>query len=283
MLVLDVAHLNRLLVEKLHEIRSLEFDVIVHLPRSGTIPASLLSTYLLKPLASVDEFCANMIFTRKSDFKTLHRILLVDDSVRTGVQMKAAVDKIKQLRPDAEILSLAVYSTNYPVGARLYQPTMYLYNHEDGDYIFPWFMWKTKKISQCAVDMDGVLCRDCTKDEDDDGENYKEFLKNALPKFKTKFPIGCIITGRLSKYRPQTEEWLKRHGIKYNNLIMGEWRDKETRKREGAANWKGKLYKKLPYSLFIESSDKEATIIHNISGKKVWCVDSQRYLHDYNN
>ena len=30
----------------------------------------------------------------------------------------------------------------------------------------------------------------------------------------------AICTGRLEKYRPQTEAWLKKHGIRYNDLIM---------------------------------------------------------------
>lgn len=270
--VFTLSQLNLLLVNNLHKIQTLPFDIIVHLPRSGTIPASLLATYIRKPLASVDEYCADIIITRKSEFQSLKRILLVDDSIRTGIQMSQAIAKIKKVKPETEISILAVFST--PCKDRLVQPSLALLEHIDDNYIYPWFMWKTRKIANCAVDMDGVLCRDCTKDEDDEGANYSQFLDNAEIKFKPGFPIGWIVTSRLEKYRPQTEAWLLKHGIKYNNLIMGCWNSNRDRKGN-AADWKASIYRRLPATLFIESSHKESLIIHAISDKKVWCVDTQ--------
>lgn len=272
MLTHDLNHLNLLIVKHLHKIRAIPFDVVVHIPRSGTIPASLIATYLSKPFASVDEFCNRIVNTRKGEFETLHRILLVDDSIRTGKQMAQNINKILQYRSDAEIRTLAVYSTKYE---RQLKPTLHLHEHEECDYIYPWFMWKTKRIGQCAVDMDGVFCRDCEREEDDDGENYQKFLETAAPRFKTRFPIGAIVTSRLEKYRAQTERWLKQHGLEYGELIMGPWCSKDERRGKQAA-WKAEIFKNSKFLLFIESSEKEAIDIARISGKPVWCTDTQR-------
>lgn len=276
--VYSVAHMNQLLVDRLPELRALEFDVIVHIPRSGTIPASLLATYLRKPLSSVEEFCAGMINTRKSEFEGFKRILLVDDSVRTGTQMRQAYDHIMALQPDTRIITLTVYSTPKKAQRRHIEPDVQLFTHHQTDYIFPWFMWKTRRIEKCAVDMDGVLCRDCLPEENDDGVAYQQFLINADVKFKPSHPIGWIITARLEKYRDCTQSWLERNGIQYRQLIMGPWENNQVRRVGCPASWKAEVYRALPSSLYIESSRKEATIIHEKSKKRVWCIDSQEVL-----
>lgn len=274
MLTRDLNHLDLLIVKNIEKIRQIPFDVIVHLPRSGTIPASLLATYIKKPLASVDEYCRRMVNTRKSDInnKALNRILLVDDSIRTAKQMEKNIKKIKMARPDTVIYSLAVYSTKFE---RPYEPTLCLDEHDEVMYIYPWFMWKSERIEHCAVDMDGVLCRDCTKEEDDDGEKYMNFLRTADLKFHTSFKIGAIVTSRLEKYRLETEAWLGRNGFQYERLIMGPWKSNEERRGKQAA-WKGEQFRQLDKMLYVESSLKESPEIAFVSGKPVWCIETQR-------
>lgn len=271
MLTRNIAHLDRLIVDNLHKIRAIPFDVVVHCPRSGTIPASLIATYLSRPLCSVEEYIRWIISLRKSETERTDRILLVDDSINTGGQMQDFIKQIKQGRPDTEIFTLSAYSTKTD---RDFQPDLVLDEHPECEYIYSWFMWKTKRISLCAVDMDGVLCADCPKEMDDDGEKYLKFLKRAPLKFKPlKHKIGAIVTSRLEKYRPQTERWLKRRGIKYGKLIMGQWESKDERKGK-QAQYKADFYSNSPYLLFIESSEKEALEIARITGKAVWCVDT---------
>lgn len=280
--IYTVQHLNQCIVDKLHVIRQLPFDVVVHVPRSGTIPASLIATYLIKPFCSVDEFCAGIVPTRKAEYTSLTRVLLVDDSLRTGAQMAAAVDRIKQSGRATRIETLAVYSTrpvSPPVDKRIMDPSLYLHEHSDDYYIFPWFMWKTGRLRKAMVDIDGVLCRDCLPAEDDDGAEYAKFLATAEPRFKPyQCQIGTLVTGRLEKYRPQTQDWLQRHGIEYRQIIMGPWKNQQQRREHGAGRWKAEIYRNSPAPLFIESSAKEAAIIHEVSGKTVWCVDTQEVL-----
>lgn len=269
----SLAHLEKIIVSNLHIIRKIPFDVIVHLPRSGTIPASILATYLCRPLASVQEFCAGEISTRKSEFKSLHRILLVDDSINTGTQMQAAIDEIKARRPDAVIHPFAVYSNEGGKDRRTLD-AFTLHSHGPNLYMMPWFMWKTKRIIHAALDMDGVLCRDCTRNEDDEGEKYLEFLRTAEPLFKPMHPVGAIVTGRLEKYRPQTQKWLKDHGIAYKQLHMGPWKTNQQRRQVTPEFWKAEIYKNSPQTLFVESSYKQAVRIAEMSGKAVWCIET---------
>lgn len=273
MLTRTVAHLDQLIVDNLHKIRSIPFDVVVHIPRSGTIPASLIATYLCRPLASVEEFKRGIINKRKSEVGSLNRILLVDDSIRTGKQMIKFISEIQAARPDAVIYTLSVYSTRFE---RSIEPTLVLDTHNEVMYIYPWFMWKTERIEHCAVDMDGVLCRDCTREEDDDGKNYLNFIRTAEPKFKPlKHKIGVIITSRLEKYRPETIRWLSRNGIQYNKLVMGQWDSIQERRGKQAA-YKAGAYLRSGMELFIESSSEEAKEIARMSEKAVWCIDDGR-------
>lgn len=266
--------MNLLIVAKLPLIRKIPFDVVVHIPRSGTIPASLIATYLRVPLASVDEFCAGITNTRGSKTDSLHRILVVDDSIRTGVQMKQNVDRIKAARPDAEIKTMSVFSTVFP--GRVFDADLVLSEHTDTEYIYPWFLWKSNRIKDCVLDMDGVLCRDCTREEDDDGERYRQFLETADLKFRTDHRFVAVVTGRLEKYRPQTEDWLRRHGLRPDKVIMGPWSSIEERRIAGPAAWKGSVYRKMSQALlFVESSVREAPVIAQVSGKTVFCIDDQ--------
>jgi hypoxanthine phosphoribosyltransferase len=278
--VYGVDFLNRLIVENIERVRELPFDVIVHMPRSGTIPAALLATYLIKPLASVDEFAQGMISLRKSHGynPTLDRILLVDDSFRTGQQMREAINKIRQFKPDTKITTLAVFDV-MPIGAeRLFNPDLSLHRHSDSEfYLYPWFVWKTGKSGEMAFDMDGILCRDCRAEEDDDGEAYLNFLRTAEPKFLTDFKLGMIVTARLEKYRAETEEWLRRHGVRYKKLVMGPWANLKDRRKDDVGAWKGQIFRRAAQTkIFVESCPLQAATIHLVSDKPTWCPYGDR-------
>ena len=72
------------------------------------------------------------------------------------------------------------------------------------------------------MDFDGVLCRDPTEEENDDGDKYRYFIANVEPIFKPSVEIGWIVTSRLEKYRDLTENWLKKKvKIVFLQLIIG--------------------------------------------------------------
>jgi len=92
----NIADLN---FDILHNITKFphDIDLILGIPRSGMMPANLLALYLNKPYSSVELYLENKIFSngiREIDKnKIFNKILVVDDSINTGLQM----NKIKEL------------------------------------------------------------------------------------------------------------------------------------------------------------------------------------------
>ena len=144
-------------------------------------------------------------------------------------------------------------------------------------------------MEQCVVaklrltDFDGVICHDCQPFQDDDGDNYLNFINNAVPRYLTrKVEIPLIVTARIEKYREQTEGWLRRHGVRFRKLIMHPAKSLRERQRDDIAAFKAKHFgewakhhvpRPAPL-MFIESDDKQAKRISSISGRLVLCPSS---------
>ena len=130
--------------------------------------------------------------------------------------------------------------------------------------------------------MDGVLCVDPTDEQNDDGEKYIEFILNAKPLYIPTFKINSIVTSRLEKYRAQTEQWLKKHNVQYENLYMLDLPSmKERRRLKCHAEFKAKIYaQKEDCSYFIESDRKQAQQIAYMTGKQVICVTTDEYFRN---
>lgn len=257
-------------------------DLIVGIPRSGIAPAAMISLYLNIPMTDLNGLLEGRIMATGQ--RKLNRraptdlnagplnVLIVDDSVGTGTQLRKIQKDLAERNLKHNIKYAVVYAT--PVGEPLVD--FYSKKLQPLRHFFAWNIIHHNSMSQWGVDMDGVLCRDCTIEEDDDGAKYLNFLKNCEPLFLPTAKIGWIVTSRLDKYRTQTEAWLKRHGVEYENLLMHPAQDNAQRQHDGGGGrFKGDIYKKLPAGMFIESSHREAEEIARISGKPVFCVGSQ--------
>lgn len=293
--------MERLIVANLHRIRALGAGVIVHLPRSGTAPAGMIATYLPAPLASVDEYCAGMIPDRKCPPFDRDNVILVDDCINKGKQAAAAIERVRKANPAANVTLVAIYDCARQGASRKFPFKFISFAAhdagDDGNYLYPYYIWKSHRLRHVAVDFDGVLCRDAMKKEDDDGPNYQRFLKGVEPKFlplnqiatrvkdkhgkrRIEFVdpvIGAIVTARCVKYRSETEAWLEKHGIRYGALHMGPWSGKVERAGGGkAAKWKAEVYAGMgpEIRLFIESSETQSAEIHAITGKPVFSVET---------
>lgn len=271
-----VDDLNLAIVQNLHKIRQLNIDLIVGIPRSGMIPASLLATHLQLPFTDVDSYNSKRWYIRDKKItvpaditdKPL-KVLLVDDTINTGNAMRNVI-KTLQSNNDT-IIKFAVY------GSPKNRP-------EDIDYVceicplpraFQWNIWKHNSASKWATDMDGVLCRDPSKKENDKGERLKNFYANAEPKFLFTKPVKYIITSREDQYREVTTAWLKKYNIVYEQLIM-----KQTGQPGGNdahGRYKSQVLNSLTdIELYIESDPKQAKIISQLVNLPVWCTDSQK-------
>lgn len=273
----SIADMDQAISRNLWKLDRAKFDVVVGIPRSGMIPASIIATYLQMPLATLEGYIAGIVHGRSG--KTVpssDRILLVDDTSNKGGAMARAVAMLKgkakritrcavfgpyQVENPAEIIDVWFEDCRGPRG-------------------FAWNMWKHARLHRWAFDFDGVLCRDPAKDENDDGQRYGEFIRGAQPLFLPTRPIGHIVTGRLEKYRGDSEAWLKRHGVEFLQLHMMPFATKDERmdamrRGGGRGGWKAGIAREVGCEMFIESCPKQAGIIAREAAIPVWCTGAQ--------
>jgi len=137
--------------------------------------------------------------------------------------------------------------------------------------VFEWNLLHHPRLDMMCLDLDGVLCPDPTDAQDDDGPNYNEFLTSSSALNVPSYKINSIVTGRLEKYRRETEAWLKARGIRYDNLFMLDLPSAAVRRKLGInAEFKSDIYKlKSDCRLFVESNVAQAREIRKRTGKSV--------------
>ena len=271
----SIEDLNKTIFNNIHKFPK-NIDLIVGIPRSGMLPANLIALYLNKPYTDIESFKEGKIYAsgnRGNLFKNneIKTVLIVDDSYNTGSAMNKAKQSLKGL--NYKFIFSAIYSSHKTQNIDVYCELVPM------PRIFQWNMFHHGYLSYSCMDIDGVLCRNPTPEENDDGEKYHKFLLTAEPKFIPTVKVKTLITCRLEKYRPETLFWLKKHNVKYDNLIMLDLPDANTRRIWGKyGEYKANEYKKPNYMFFIESSLNEAKTIFNITHKPVFCVDEMIML-----
>jgi len=148
--------------------------------------------------------------------------------------------------------------------------------------MFEWNYMHHWGLEYACIDMDGVLCEDPKMIENIDSKNYIRFLKNAQPKFLPTKRIKYIVSGRLEKYRKETEEWLKKYNIEYENLILLDCNNHKERLTMDVSKFKATIYKNSNCFLFIESNLEQAVNICKISNKQVFCTENRRLINPDN-
>jgi uncharacterized HAD superfamily protein len=257
-------------------------DLIIGVPRSGLLAANILALHLNVALTDVEGFLEGRVFsggkrirTSIKPFEEYKNIVVLDDSILTGNAMNEVRAVIKQHGTDKNIVYGAVFAAPDSV-----HEIDFYFNVCPMPRMFEWNLMHHKHLERCCFDLDGVLCKDPTEEENDDGERYKEFLSNAIPLLKPTHKLGCIVTNRLEKYRALTEDWLEKNNISYNHLIMSKFPSKEARVKAGMhAEFKAHAYLKTNAILFIESSEWQSNQIAKITRKPVYCVDMRKMIY----
>jgi len=87
------------------------------------------------------------------------------------------------------------------------------------------------------------------------------------------------VTNRLERWRGLTEAWLARHGVRCGELAMQPHPTAAARRRAGDYGcFKGERYARSDALLFVESSEAQARRIHEVSGRPVLSLETER-LH----
>lgn len=270
------------IVKNIHKIPR-NIDLVVGIPRSGTMVANILALYLNLPYTDVDNFfnrgklrtgntrkCKSWI-SRIEDAK---HVLLVDDSISSGQAIKEVKGRLKEQEMECNVTYLVVYA----LAASRSKVDIYFELCEQ-PRMFEWNYMHHWALEYCCMDIDGVICEDPSFFQNDDGKKYLDFLHNAEPKFVPTQKVGWLVSCRLEKYRPQTEGWLKRYGVEYNKLILMEGITADERAfHVDHAKYKADVYKKSDSILFFESSYDQALQICRLSGKPVFCIENRTLI-----
>ena len=243
---------------------------VVGIPRSGLLPASLVSNYLSIPLYSLTNDSIVKLYCRSDNgggrmHNYIHDeslpLLVLDDTCFSGRE----IARVKNILGENNILYACVFTTN-PGKTNLdfYSKTL-SYPH-----ILEWNLFDAEPLKNGVMDMDGVLCNEVPLEVCDDEDKYIDYITSVEPIMKhipRLFGCRAICTGRLEKYRGVTEKWLDRHGVKYQQLIMyqGTREERDRNHIVNVAKYKAESYKKLEGSkFFIESCDRQSVYISNI-------------------
>jgi len=266
-----------------------EIDLVVGIPRSGMLPATMIGQMLNKPVVALDSYIDGKIYEMGlyrrpakpvTRFSELKHVLIMDDSINSGRSM----NRVKQKICNSTGHSIkTTYGAVYYVRDSLGQLDVGL---EECPWprIFQWNILNSWVLAHACLDIDGVVCVDPTEEQNDDGDNYRDFLQNARPLYLTEFPISCFVTSRLEKYRDLTEEWLRRNNLRYSELIMLDLPSKQERlKQSRHAAFKAEVYQNRNEGLFIESNLSQAIQICKLTGKWVFCTETMEMIGTGNN
>ena len=263
-----------------------DITAIAGVARSGLSVATMLAMYLQLPMITIRQTANDVVATgngwrlggnRHVD-PMQGRILVVDDTVMTGNSLKA-------IRPLVQSqIGQALYAAVYVNPLAKEKPDLWAVDLP-WPHLLEWNLFNSVLSPSVAMDFDGILCHDCLADQDDDGVRYLEFLRTTAPRYlPRKVSVPLIVTARLEKYRPQTEDWLKRHGVQWQRLVMHPAATLAERHRDDIAAYKARHYTEWASRhraapgpiLFVESDDRQASRIAQLSGRMVVCPGSAR-------
>jgi orotate phosphoribosyltransferase len=257
--------------------------VIVGIPRSGMLAASLLALHLNLPLTDVQGLIDGRVLQAGPRYTgavtglldEVANVLVVDDSILFGRQLQAVKERIGA----AGLPHSVRYAAMYPAPGSEHHVDLFFETVET-PRCFEWnLMHHPWVLSKTCMDIDGVLCRDPTPAENDDGPEYQRFLQGADRRYLPSAPVRWLVTSRLEKYRAATEDWLAAHGVEYEELLMMDYADMAARRAANAyAPFKAEVYERTGAILFVESSAKLAPEIARLSGKSVFCTETRKMI-----
>ena len=266
-----------------------DVDFVIGVPRSGVIAASIIAEFLNAPLIDVDSFAAGAIPTggRRSRFHRRPaterpRVLVVDDTIFHGRSLRAAKEKLAPFDRafGYEFVYMAVFLEGPCDAVDIWLADLRQYT--EGFTSFVLYEWNIFHhipgfMSVCLYDIDGVLCLD--PPDERSGQPYLDYLPNAVPLFTPTVKVGELVTYRLEKYRDLTEWWLRSQGVAYGGRTMCPAKSYDERAGMGIspAAFKADIYRLRPWAkLFVESDDRQAREIHDITQRPVYSVETNQ-------
>ena len=237
---------------------------VAGVPRSGMLAASAAAIHLGVPLfeANMDGVQSISHGRRLDNLKQEGRIVIMEDSLNSGVRFTHLRRKLGNSH-----IYAAVFST-----PRSIPKADYVHVNLPLPHWFDWWLWGSQYLvnRNIGIDFDGILCHDCPAEKDTDDAVYEQWMRTVEPlRHARPYGVGTVITGRLEKYRPITEEWLARNRQQVKKVHFGQW--PTARERNHIADFKAKMVQELELTAYIESDVRQARRIAEITKRPVAC------------
>lgn len=244
-------------------------SAVAGIPRSGCIAADMIAQIRHIPLVTLDSLRSGVAPVPVKGIRTPYAVpgpvLIVDDTCGGGHTILG----IKPSIANPNVIWGAVYASDQAVKKRIVDVAGYRLTTPNHTYA--WNLFRDSVTKTLLTDFDGVLCPDWgLPDTGVHLKAYEEWLTTVPNTWLVTEKLRAIVTARLEKYRPQTEEWLARHGIKYDFLFMHP--NCDPNQRNPVAH-KVACYRQLcmSTSAFVESCPGQAQAIAKKTGWPVLC------------
>ena len=279
----SIAQLSDQLLRWSHRLPD-DVEVVVGIPRSGMLAASMLALYLNVPLTDVDGLLAGRCFasgtgrrkryaadptapTPGGFLSTSRTVLVVDDSLLSGRSMREVRERIEA----AGLPHRVQYAAVYVLPGRTGDVDHYC-EALNGPRVFEWNLLHGELVRKFCVSLEGVLCRaPCGAGPDMVADGA--VLRDARPYLAPTVEIGWVVSERPERHRAETEAWLGAHGIEYRELVMDAHAPAPGPPGSGSA-FKADVYRSTGAALFVEGSTRQAVEIASLTGRHVLCTES---------
>lgn len=260
-----------------------KLSLVVGVPRSGMIPAIMLSELLNIPCATLDDFVSGRTMScggRGGLMREQHggSVLIIDDTVYCGTSMNEVREKTKHLDVQHNIIYGCVYAEGKDAKKKVDFYFEDIYNPMERFNLYEWnILHHYSVVTEASMwDIDGVLCQN--PPDDRNVVAYERYLPNAIPMIIPTTLVGAFVTYRLEKYRDVTEQWMRVQGINYRQLIMFDAPNSDARNSKcSPETYKAQAYAAAGWAeLFVESDLVQAERIHRLAKKPVYCFENGR-------
>lgn len=257
---------------------------VAGVPRSGMIPASVLSAWLHIPLFEINPTTGLVQLghgSRGKHFKVRNngRVLVVDDTIYRGGAMAHARNRTANVP--------SIYAATYVRPGQQHRVDVFG-EILPSPHLLEWNLLNNGVLTGnaqnkalqggWAIDFDGVLCHDCPRDGNDTvegDERYRQWILSAKPKFLSRMIyIPMIVTARPERFRSDTMTWLSQWGVNTKRLVMNQLPSFRERNSSDIPGWKASVLESSDTCGYIESHDLPAQAIHRLWGKPVISLES---------
>ncbi len=153
--------------------RDQDVAAVAGVPRSGMLAASAMAIHLSVPLFEASTLGLRSLAhgRRIENVPQKGRIIVVEDSLNTGRRFH----DLKRTLGNQHIYA-SIFSTS-----RAKRLADYVACELELPRWFDWWLYGSRAMQQMriGIDFDGILCGDCPRDTDDDGERYSAWMQSV--------------------------------------------------------------------------------------------------------